>query len=254
MTDPHTSSTRRTFHHTLRVVPWHGRSDAVSVVPVPGTRATADDVQVALAHLRAAGVNEVFTAALAPDEQVPFARSGFAPHEHLHLLRHPLDDLPPRGGASLRRGWRGDYPAVLTLDRLAFDVFWRFDRRALTEARAATPSGRFRVAHSPGGGIGGYAITGVGVTSHRPDRPRPAGPTDARQRSAYLQRLAVHPDQQGKGLGTALVADAAWWARRRGATELLVNTQERNADALRLYRRLGFAPHTDGLDVLRWAA
>ena len=254
MTDPHTNLTRRTFHHTLRVAPWHGRSDAAVVAPVPGTRATTDDVRVALTHLHAAGVSEVFTAALAPDEQVPFARSGFAHHEHLHLLRHPLDDLPPRGGASLRRGWRGDYPAVLALDGLAFDGFWRFDRRALSEARAATPAGRFRVAQAPGGGVGGYAVTGVGLTTHRPDRSHPGGPGRGRQRSAYLQRLAVHPDHQGQGLGTALVADSLWWASRRGATDLLVNTQERNGGALRLYRRLGFAPQAEGLDVLRWAA
>jgi len=82
----------------------------------------------------------------------------------------------------------------------------------------------------------------------------PAAGRQRRQRTAYLQRLAVHPDHQGRGIGTSLIADGLWWATRRGATELLVNTQERNGGALRLYEHLGFRRATAGLDVLRWAA
>lgn len=253
MTDPRTHLARRPFHHVLRVAPWHGRPDAAVVAPVPSTRATTDEVRTALTHLTASGVTEIFTAALAPDEQVPFTQAGFAHHEHLHLLRHALADTPAGGSARLRRGWRGDYPAVLALDALAFDEFWRFDRRALAEARAATPTGRFRVAQHDGD-LAGYAVVGAGVAVVDHDDRRPAGQARRRRRTAYLQRLAVHPDHQGHGVGTALIADALAWARRRGATELLVNTQERNVGALRLYCRLGFAQQPFGLDVLRWTA
>ena len=253
MTDPRTHLSRRPFHHVLRVAPWHGRRDAAVVAPVPGTRAAAEDVRTALTHLSATGVTEVFTAALAPDEQAPFTGAGFVHHEHLHLLRHALDDTPARGGTRLRRGWRGDYADVLALDALAFDGFWRFDRRTLAEARAATPTGRFRVAVVDGD-LAGYVVVGAGVTVVDHEERRPSAPTHRRRRTAYLQRLAVHPDHQRRGVGTALIADALWWARRRRATELLVNTQERNLGALRLYRRLGFAQQPLGLDVLRWAA
>ena len=81
-------------------------------------------------------------------------------------------------------------------------------------------------------GVTGYAITG---------RAGALG---------YLQRLAVHPDHQREGVGTALVADALWWARRRGAIAMLVNTQESNATALTLYERLGFHAEPEGLAVL----
>jgi len=260
MTDPTTRLAHRPLHGVLRASPWHGRSDAVVLAPVPGSRPRSDDVRQAVARLAEAGVTEVFTPALAPVEQPAFASAAFGHHEHLHLLRHPLDRLPDGGGVSLRRGWWRDYPTVLDLDGLAFDDFWRFDRHALTEARAATPTGRFRVATGDGGTVVGYAVTGAGHPMRTPAEAAPESPRQAprgqarRRRTAYLQRLAVHPDHQGRGTGTALVADALGWARRRGADELLVNTQEHNDGALRLYLRLGFAPQPDGLDVLRWSA
>jgi hypothetical protein len=46
------------------------------------------------------------------------------------------------------------------------------------------------------------------------------------------------------------VADGLWWAARRGATSVLVNTQERNSGARALYEHLGFVLEPDGLAVL----
>ena len=66
----------------------------------------------------------------------------------------------------------------------------------------------------------------------------------------YIQRLAVHPDHQRLGIGTALVADSLRWLRRSGARLALVNTQERNAGALSLYVECGFSPEPAGLTVL----
>lgn len=250
MTDPRTHPDRHPVPPALRTTPWHGRRDIAVLAPVPGRVPTTTDVVAAVTVLADSGVAEVFTPALGPEEQSPFTGAGFGHLEHLHLLRHDLDALPPRSTAPLRRGWRGDYPAVLALDAEAFDRFWRFDRQALSEARAATPTGRFRVSPAQGRGISGYAVTGAG----HPMAPHGGTPVGGRRRTAYLQRLAVRPDHQGRGTGTALITDALWWARRRGATELFVNTQERNEGALRLYLRLGFTPQPHGLDVLRWAA
>jgi ribosomal protein S18 acetylase RimI-like enzyme len=111
--------------------------------------------------------------------------------------------------------------ACAELDALAFDAFWRLDREGLRDARRATPVNRYRVALDDDNRVTGYAVTGR------------AGPT------GYLQRLAVHPDQHHRGFGTALVLDGLRWARRRGATSTLVNTQMSNS-ALALYQSLGF--------------
>ena len=52
-------------------------------------------------------------------------------------------------------------------------------------------------------------------------------------------------------MGGALVVDGLRWLRRWGAKEVMVNTQEGNAAAVRLYERLGFRLQADGLAVLR---
>jgi GNAT superfamily N-acetyltransferase len=268
--DPHDPHSFRSVY-PLRIGPWRDRLDVLLIGPVPGVPVDPAGVRTTLGQLRERGVHQVFTHALAPSEQHTFLAAGFEPHEHLHLLRHDLGgpDLRPANrsdtatvdvrpdathpgagavtrpaGHRLRRGTRLDYPAVLDLDRLAFDDFWRFDLRSLVEARRATAVSRFRVAvragtlpTSPAGRRAlGYAVTGRS------------------QRTCYLQRLAVHPDFQHRGLGTALVVDALQWARTRGASTLLVNTQERNQSAYELYLRLGFTPEPDGLQVLRWSA
>ena len=130
-------------------------------------------------------------------------------------------------------GRRWHDPAVLEVDRRAFAGFWRFDRLALREAKTATPSRRFRVAKL-GGEIVGYAVTGR-----------------AGQRG-YLQRLAVDPAAQGRGVGSMLIHDSFDWLRQRGADETLVNTQETNEKALALYERLGYRRQATGLLVLQW--
>jgi GNAT superfamily N-acetyltransferase len=163
--------------------------------------------------------------------------------EHLHLLSHDLRVLPgaePPDGA-LRRSYRSDRERVLELDRLAFDPFWRLDDSGLDEALAATPHTRFRVAMTPPGGNGGVAVVGTVVGYAITGR---AG------RRGYLQRLAVHPDAQGQGLGLLLVADALRWLRRWRTDRAMVNTQLANDRALALYEGVGFRREPSGLSVL----
>ncbi|MGZ4705123.1 MAG: GNAT family N-acetyltransferase [Acidimicrobiales bacterium] len=238
----------------LRVGPWRGDHTIAYVAPTPGRPPDAASIRECVAGLRRQGYVSVLTSALSPSEQRPFLSSGFTVHEHLHLLRHPLDRSAPgqpigaattalatsvtRTGApgtvppaTTRRGRRRDREAVLEVDHLAFSPFWRFDRAGLDDARNATPVSRFRVAIRDGSVVG-YAVTGR------------AGPI------SYLQRLAVHPDAQRCGIATMLVDDALHWATRRGARTMLVNTQEQNQPAVALYERLGFLLEPDGLDVL----
>jgi ribosomal protein S18 acetylase RimI-like enzyme len=88
------------------------------------------------------------------------------------------------------------------------------------------PAGRF------GGRTVGYAVTGL---------TRDIG---------YLQRLAVDPDTEGRGIGRILVLDGLRWARDNGAEQAVVNTQVGNARALALYESLGFRRLPEGLSVL----
>ena len=211
---------------------WRGDASVAVATPVPGHPPTPAGVAHTAEVLAARGVDRMLTSAIPPDEQAPFLAHGFAVRERLHLLSRALDVVPPPTlvTARLRRGWRRDYPEVLTVDELAFSSFWRFDRHALLDARGATPSNQFRVAERDD--VVGYAITGRAGTT------------------CYLQRLAVHPAAQGHGIGSALVLDALHWARARRATVALVNTQVGNDPALALYERLGFRRQAGGLAVL----
>lgn len=218
----------------LRVVPWRGDGRIAHITPGRG-RATLAAVHRTVEGLAEAGYGSVLTGALGAPDQAPFLQAGFEVHERLHLLVRHLDDLPRVRPARLRRARQADRPAVLEVDGAAFPSFWRLDAGGLEDALAATPSARFRVATTAGDDVVGYAVTG---------RAGPRG---------YLQRLAVHPDHQRAGFGAALVVDGLRWLRRWGAKEALVNTQEGNDAAVRLYEALSFRRRPDGLAVLRLA-
>lgn len=222
----------------VRVTRWRGRSDTAYLVVARGQLGPGAIADL-LEELRVAGYAAAVTAALAPAEQAPFLRAGFEVHERLHLLSRPV--TVPGGTAKdevpLRRGRRADRAALLALDAAAFLPFWHLDEEGLTDALAATPSARLRVAARPLGDgdehIAGYAITG---------RAGARG---------YLQRLAVDPSLHRRGIGSALVADSLRWLKRWGAREVLVNTQVGNDGALALYEALGFRREPEGLAVLR---
>jgi GNAT superfamily N-acetyltransferase len=222
----------------LRVTPWRGDHTIAQLTPTTGQHPSPGVIERCVEILARRGYRGALTSALTEAEQQPFLAAGFAVHERLHLLRHelrsvddPRDHLPT--GARLRRARRSDRGEVLTVDGQAFSAFWRFDERGLDDARSATPSSRFRVVDDDG--VVAYAVTGR------------AGAL------AYLQRLAVRPDHQRRGVGGALIMDALQWARRHGCNSVLVNTQESNQAALLVYEHLGFTREPHGLAVLERA-
>jgi ribosomal protein S18 acetylase RimI-like enzyme len=218
----------------LRVLPWRGDPSIAYVVARRG-RPSDELVRRCVADL-AGRFDAVLTAALPAEEHGPYLRCGFSVHERLHLLRRPVEPVPVGvGDHHLARGRRRDRDQVLAIDGAAFPSFWRLDDVGLDDALSATPSVRYRVALDDGGRPVGYAVTGRAGSR------------------GYLQRLAVHPGAQGRGIGGALVIDGLRWLRRWSAREALVNTQEDNRTALALYERLGFEREPEGLAVLRRA-
>jgi ribosomal protein S18 acetylase RimI-like enzyme len=191
-------------------------------------------VRHCVAALAAAGYRTVRTAALSPLEQSGFLAAGFTVEEDLRLLRMDLTrDLPrPPAGVRLVGVRRRRRREVLVVDRAAFSDFWRFDDLALEDALHATPEVRFRASARRLGPIEGYAISGR------------AG------RRGYVQRLAVHPDHQGRGLGRRLLLDGLTWMVSLAVTRAFVNTQAGNQAALALYKGVGFEEEATGLSVL----
>lgn len=217
----------------LRVGSWRGDACTAYIAPLAdGSPAAADAVRRCCSVLRERGYETAITAALGPAESRGFIEAGFEVRERLHLLAHDLHDVATVATSELRRGRRADRPAALVVDGRSFDAFWRLDDVGFEEALGATPSSRFRVATREDGVVG-YAISG---------RAGARG---------FLQRLAVDPDHQGRGLGHALASDSLRWMKRRGVDRAMVNTQEHNDSALSLYQRLGFRLQPGGLAVLQ---
>jgi ribosomal protein S18 acetylase RimI-like enzyme len=228
-----------------RIGPWQGDNRVAYLSPLAGTPPpSVAFVRRCLDQLAGCGFSRVVTGALAAPEQIAFLGAGFEVKESLHVLSADLSSLTAgwrghsRRELTIRRAHSADRPAVLALDHLAFDPFWRLDDTGLVDALHATPRARFRVAVSsqPASSlpadIAGYVITG-----------RAGG-------HGFLQRLAVHPAWQRHGVGRALVLDGLSWLRRRGAERVVVNTQLENRKALALYESLGFRRESRGLSVL----
>ena len=213
-----------------RVAAWHGRTDVASLA-LHGPDAPSPRVlSRLLERLQEAGYREVLTNALGPDTSLPLVDNGFAVKGRLHLLAHDLANLPSPSGRT-RRATRTDRDALLAADAAAFDEFWRFDALGLREAVRATRRSHLRVAPAPHDPRG-YGLFG---------RAGSAG---------YVQRLAVAPEVQRRGLGHALLTDGLRRLRSHGAKRVYVNTQEDNDRALALYVRAGFRRLPVGLHVL----
>jgi ribosomal-protein-alanine N-acetyltransferase len=222
----------------FRVGTWHV-DERVAYVTVGSRtlRPSASGVGALLDRLRDQGFGGVVTSALRPQDVAGFVASGFSERERLVVLRRSVLPLPGFDAAAagrLRRRRGDDLDRVLAVDHDAFEPAWRLDAQGIRDALDATPRARLRVATAGArpDEVVGYAICGR------------AG------RTGYLQRLAVRPEDQGRGVGRALVADGLAWLARRHVEDVLVNTQESNHRAIGLYRSLGFEPDRSELIVL----
>jgi len=58
---------------------------------------------------------------------------------------------------------------------------------------------------------------------------------------AEIYTICVHPDARGKGLGSALLAEALDIAGKKGAKAMFLEVDTTNTAALNLYKKAGFA-------------
>jgi ribosomal protein S18 acetylase RimI-like enzyme len=59
-------------------------------------------------------------------------------------------------------------------------------------------------------------------------------------RPLFVEELAVHPDYQGRGVGSFMLEQVEHLARVRGCTHLVLEVAENNENALRFYRTRSF--------------
>ncbi|MDO9557947.1 MAG: GNAT family N-acetyltransferase [Coriobacteriia bacterium] len=121
-------------------------------------------------------------------------------------------------GVALRLGVPDDLEALVAVDIVAFDAFWRGDVPTIHRYLAF---GRVMVAEV-GGRVIGYTLATV------------------ERGEGMLGRLAVVPPHRGRGVGTGLLNDAVEYLARAGVHAVSLCTQEGNAMSRSLYRRAGF--------------
>ncbi|HXQ77814.1 MAG TPA: GNAT family N-acetyltransferase [Gemmatimonadaceae bacterium] len=83
---------------------------------------------------------------------------------------------------------------------------------------------------------GDHLVGGAVVVAGSPNIEMLEGRDDL----ALLWDIRVVPEARGHGVGTALLASGAAWARARGARQLKVETQNTNVQACRFYASHGF--------------
>ena len=157
--------------------------------------------------------------------------SGFHPYRLLYSYDKFDFTLPTPGNlqvtvrpVNIPKGWQssadtGDMAALLAIEEACFEDLWRYDDSAFRDIAATHP---YFVVAELNGRVVGYQFNTV----------------DGEY--GYLIRIAVHPAFSGKGIGARLMADAIRFFQSEHVSRIMLNTQEENVHAHRLYEWFGF--------------
>lgn len=211
------------------VRPWNDDVDAAQLRLVRGSR---DFVTACSNHLAVSHASIVSPPLPEPSLKL-WKEAGFEPWLYLDLYSRDLNNRIDKASHATKDGTTADWTTAIAIDRLAFKETWRLGSAGLTESRQATSRSTFLVTYS---GNTAVAFSIVGLSGS----------------VSYLQRVAVHPDAQGIGLGRSMVRASMTWARRHGAASMLLNTQPDNDTAIKLYESEGFVRLPSGLHVLKY--
>lgn len=143
----------------------------------------------------------------------------------LHRLLYAYDkvdfNIPSPGNrqALVRPVALGDIPALLTIEQACFEDFWRYDALTFEEIMNTHP---YFVVVEWEGKVIGYQFNALD------------------DEFGYLVRIAVHPSASGKAIGVRLMSEAINFFKQANVLRIMLNTQEDNIHAHRLYEWFGF--------------
>lgn len=186
--------------------------------PMRDFRALLEAGLAALADLGAQELN-----ILGPERwlQALLRDAGF--HPLVDVITYIRDNSPiPDEGArdvDIRPAQPEDLAALIPLDAAAFAPRWRHSAAMLRAAYRQVVS--FDIAWLEGRPVGYQFSSTYG-------------------RYGHIGRLAIHPDVQGRGIGTRLLVSALIALRQHGVAAVTLNTQADNWASRRLYERFGF--------------
>jgi diaminopimelate decarboxylase len=210
-------------------------------VPLPGDVQRGDLLAVAATgayeYAMASNYNRVGRPAVilvSPRRAAPILRrEDQADLARLEVVPDPLDEAPPPDGVQIRPAVPRDARDVMGLIAAVAD-----ERRFIRTERLSQPPGEFRRrlrrswTHERAELV---AVTEGRVIGH-------LGLLRETGNLAHVASLgmAVHRSWRGRGVGSALMAEAIRWARWTGVEKLTLSVFPRNAGALALYRKFGF--------------
>ncbi|HEY3318019.1 MAG TPA: GNAT family N-acetyltransferase [Coriobacteriia bacterium] len=207
------------------LVRWREHMDLLAI---KGLWCSERRVPLLLEDLRAVAREQGFGRLLSPllpeSAARPYVDDGMQPVQKIVVMRldvrrrRHLLEARDAAGVTLRIGSLADTDAVLAVDNAAFETFWRYDRRLMTQY---VTSERLGVAEA-GGRVVGYTLCTV------------------RRGEGSIGRLAVRPDLQGRGIGAVLLEDAVAFLERDRAERVTLCTQAENLRSRKLYTGAGF--------------
>lgn len=213
--------------------PWNDVEEAASLRLVRGSAAF---LKACTDKVHDMGAGDIISPPLPVSGLKTWESADYQRFMDLALMRLSLEPRPASPRHLVVESDRTEIQHLLDIDTAAFDPFWRFDINGLSEALDATGRSTILVIRDADGVPAGFAIVGFGHAI------------------AYLQRVAVHPDWQGQGMGRSLVRISAKRARAAGAKAMLLNTQFDNEAAISLYESEGFTSMPERLALVRHVA
>lgn len=151
----------------------------------------------------------------------PLLERGFTPFRQLYAYDKFDYHIPVSGNQEvhLRPAELRDIPILLALEELCFEQLWRYDPSSLAEIIHTHP---YFVVAELDGQVVGYQFNALDGAY------------------GYLVRIAVHPAYNSRGIGTRLMAKAVQFFQSAHTTRIMLNTQQENTHAHRLYEWFGF--------------
>ena len=155
-------------------------------------------------------------------------KRGFLPYRRLYSYDKYDYGIPASGNQQVlirqvsvkgRWGKTGDMTALLSIEQACFEDLWRYDTAGFTDIATTHP---YFVVAELQGKVVGYQFNALDSDY------------------GYLVRIAVHPSAEGQQIGVRLMAEAIRFFERERVTRIMLNSQDNNTHAHRLYEWFGF--------------
>lgn len=211
--------------------PWRNRTEILQVLDStkgPNSMRLLDDLSRRFAD-QGGKLILLYHRLFSSNEEI-FRRAGFGFLEEIIEMscgRPWLMDYTP--DSAIEVGPESDPDKLLNIDTKTFSWLWRNSGNEMTDY--LLQPGVRALAASADGRLAGYLTYTM------------------RRDFAHIDRVAVSPDQQGRGIGKALMSWGLAEISEAGGHSVALTTQRTNTRSQNLYRRFGFAETRRGYSI-----